>query len=345
MAVPHRLVAPSSGVFDADPPFVLLNLFRLVGQPPLVEYAVQWFWLETVDQHQRLRVVEAVESVDDVAERFPVDIAHVECLADHTRNCSRPSVGVMPNMLATERGKPNMFGNTDWFTRVQRSGRTMPEAKLTLTIPERAWPGEVSRAYPDARIRILAAMAEPESGVGLAEITCPELDAIIADIRTHDSVDSMEVLQRTTGDCLVQFRTDLPLLLFAAQGSGLPLELPFEIQDGKAAWTLTAAQETISSLGDQLSALGISYTVNYLQQEVGGSEDLLTDRQQSLVVEAIERGYYDTPRECSLTELAEGVGLAKSTTSETLHRAEERVMKEFAATALEHDDAPPMAAQ
>ena len=44
---------------------------------------------------------------------------------------------------------------------------------------------------------------------------------------------------------------------------------------------------------------------------------------------AIERGYYDTPRTCTLTELADAVGLAKSTTSEKLHRAEEKVVKEF----------------
>lgn len=211
----------------------------------------------------------------------------------------------------------------------------MPETKLTLTIPERAWPGEITRAYPEARVRILAAMAEPESGVGLAEIVCDDLDGILEDIRTHAAVDSMEVLQRTEGECLVQFRTELPLLLFAARGSGLPLELPFEIQDGQATWTLTASQESISALGDQFDAMGIRYSVDYLQQEVAEPEELLTVRQQSLVAEAIERGYYDTPRRCSLTDLANAVGLAKSTTSETLHRAEEQVMKKFASSALD----------
>lgn len=210
----------------------------------------------------------------------------------------------------------------------------MPEAKLTLILPERTWPGEITRTYPDAEIRILAAMAGSDSGDGLAEITAPDPEAVLADVRAHEAVDSVEVLQRGDRECLIQFRTHLPLLLFAAQGSGLPLEMPFEIREGKATWTLTAAQETISELGDQLSAMGVSYTVDYLQQDVASPDDLLTDRQQSIVREAIERGYYDTPRGCSLTELADAVDLAKSTVSETLHRAEERVMKEFAATAL-----------
>lgn len=238
-------------------------------------------------------------------------------------------------MLVSAEECTNMFVHTDWFTGVQRPDTPMPEAKLTLTIPERAWPGAVTRAYPEARIRILAAMAEPESGVGLVEIRNPALEPILDDIREHPSVDTMEVLQQTEGEALAQIRTELPLLLFAARGSGMPLELPFEIQDGQATWTITTSQESISKLGDQFDAMGVSYTVEYLQQDVTEREELLTDDQGALLREAIARGYYDTPRRCSLTELAEAVGRAKSTTSETLHRAEERVMKEFAATVLD----------
>ena len=238
-----------------------------------------------------------------------------------------------------------MFGNIDWFTALHHRDRDMPEAKLTLTIPERAWPGEITRAYPEACVRILAATVEPESGVGLAEITGPKLDALLGDVRDHSAVDSMELLQRTERESLIQFRTQLPLLLFAARDSGLPLEMPFDIRDGEATWTLTTSQESISALGDQLSAMGVTYTVDYIQQEIADADDLLTDRQQALVAAAVEQGYYDTPRECSLTELADAVGLAKSTTSETLHRAEERVMKEFAAAALEDTDQPVAASQ
>jgi len=58
---------------------------------------------------------------------------------------------------------------------------------------------------------------------------------------------------------------------------------------------------------------------------------LLTDRQRDLVVAAVQQGYYDTPRGSSLTELSDHLGMAKSTVSETLHRAEETVVKEFVA--------------
>jgi hypothetical protein len=58
---------------------------------------------------------------------------------------------------------------------------------------------------------------------------------------------------------------------------------------------------------------------------------VLTDTQRDLLLRAIEEGYYDTPRSCSLTELAERLGKARSTVSESLHRAEGKALKEFAA--------------
>jgi predicted DNA binding protein len=62
----------------------------------------------------------------------------------------------------------------------------------------------------------------------------------------------------------------------------------------------------------------------------------LTDRQRWLLHEAMERGYYDTPRRITLVELADELGIAKSTCSETLHRCEGRVMEQFVDGDCEH---------
>jgi predicted DNA binding protein len=56
---------------------------------------------------------------------------------------------------------------------------------------------------------------------------------------------------------------------------------------------------------------------------------LLTEQQAQLVAEATDRGYYDTPRTCSLTELAADLDMAKSTCSEMLHRAEGKIIEQF----------------
>ena len=203
----------------------------------------------------------------------------------------------------------------------------MPRAELSLTIPEGTWIGDVSRSH-DVTFRILAALPGDESGVGLAEVTAPELPAVLADVERRDVVTSMEILSHRDDTALIQFETSMPLLLFPVQGSGIPLEMPFTLEDGEASWEVTAPQERLSQLGDQLDEFGIPFQVERLHQRVE-SEQLLTDSQMELIEAAVEQGYYDTPRDCSLTDLAEIVGIAKSTCSETLHRAEEKIIKQL----------------
>jgi hypothetical protein len=205
----------------------------------------------------------------------------------------------------------------------------MPEACLTLTLPEETWIGEVTRRYPEADFTILAAVTDDDAGVGVAEITADDLLPLVEDMTDHDSLASVELLEYQGQTALVQFRTEEPMLLFAARGSGLPVEMPFDIQNGKAAWELTTTHETLSNLVEQLDMLGISFEVEELHEDVGVEESPLTDCQWRLVETAVEEGYYDTPRRTTLTELADTVSIAKSTCSETLHRAEERIVKYF----------------
>ncbi|WP_136686638.1 helix-turn-helix domain-containing protein [Halorhabdus amylolytica] len=205
----------------------------------------------------------------------------------------------------------------------------MVHATLTLSIPRRIWIGALSMDHPDSRIRVLSAFPKgEESGVGLVEVDGPDVAGVVTAIDDEETVTDLAVLGRHDETALVQFETTDPLLLFPIVGSGIPLELPFDICDGQARWELTASQDRLSELGDQLETLGISFTVEQLRQHVE-AEQVLTDRQTALVTEAIDRGYYDTPRECTLTELADAMDMAKSTCSETLHRAEEKIIKGF----------------
>ncbi|WP_257300817.1 helix-turn-helix domain-containing protein [Haloarchaeobius sp. FL176] len=210
----------------------------------------------------------------------------------------------------------------------------MPRAELTLTVPEGVWIGDISRDHPEARFRILAALTDDDAGVGLAEVIATDLPPVITAIDADETVTELEILQTDDGKALVQFETTTPFLLLPVQGSGVPLELPFTLENGRAEWEITAPQHRLSALAEQLDTFGIPYTVNQVSQRVE-PERLLTDSQLRLLLAAVDRGYYDTPRDCSLTELADERGMAKSTASETLHRAEEAVVKRFVEDANE----------
>lgn len=215
----------------------------------------------------------------------------------------------------------------------------MPTAKLRLTVPEDVWTGDLSRSHPAATLRVLAALADGDAGAGLVEVTAEDPAAVCEAMAGYDSVTEVEVFSCEGGVALAQFETSGPPLLLPAQGSNTPLEPPFAIRDGQAVWEVTAPQDGLAALGRQLREFGINFDVAWIQQGIEDGE-LLTGRQRELLGAAVEAGYYDTPRRCSLTDLAEEVGIAKSTASETLHRAESRVVKRHLETlASAGDDA------
>lgn len=205
----------------------------------------------------------------------------------------------------------------------------MPQARLLVDLPDDPWIADVSRKYPEATFEVLTALPEDERGFGLLRFRSDSVAAILADIRSHGTIEDVSVIQETAAAATIQIVTSKPMLLVAAKRSGIPIEMPVRINDGTATVDVSADHDRLSELGTQLSSMGIDFEVDYIQQRLQ-PDQLLTDRQRELLQLAVSMGYYDTPRRCTLTELADEIGLAKSTCSETLHRVEEVVMKTFA---------------
>lgn len=204
----------------------------------------------------------------------------------------------------------------------------MPRATLSLRLPEQVWVSTLSKRHPDAAFTMLAAMPADDTGVGLVEIAAPAVEPIVVGIDDHESVASVTVLEARPERALVRFETTDPLLIRSLSEAGIPLERPITVTDGEVTVAVTASQEKLSELGTLLEDVGIRFDLRSITQSIDTRTPLTAD-QYELLEEAVERGYYDTPRTCTLTELADAVGLAKSTTSETLHRAEGTVLKRF----------------
>jgi hypothetical protein len=204
----------------------------------------------------------------------------------------------------------------------------MATAKLTLTLPAETWIGDVSTTYPDAKFRVLAALPADDIGVGLLELTAADLPPVIREMNEHDGIVHLDLLRASEDTCLIEFETTEPLLLLSVQESAVPLELPLTITDGEATFEVTATRDRLSALTTQLELFDVPFEVEYVR-EMASSESLLTERQRHLLQTAVNCGYYDSPRTCTLTDLAAMTDIAKSTASETLHRAEGTIIKRY----------------
>lgn len=204
----------------------------------------------------------------------------------------------------------------------------MAQATLTITMPEQVWIQQLSTAYPAATFRVLAAVPGAESGFALVRITGPEVPDVLEEMRDHPQITELTVAQWSENEATVHFETTAPLLLFSSRESGMPIELPVEIADGEATIEVTGSRTRLAELAEQLEHFGLQYRIDNVRERLHESQ-LLSERQLEVVAAAVEQGYYDTPRQCSLTELAVHLEIAKSTCSETLHRAEEAIIKRF----------------
>jgi hypothetical protein len=212
----------------------------------------------------------------------------------------------------------------------------MPHAELTVTLPAEVWIGELSRQFPDATFRVLSAVPRDEEGFGLVDVSSDDPDALLSAMADAPTLTAVDLIRRDGDSVLVQFETTEPLLLASVQAAGVPLSLPLEIVDGRASLELTASRDRISALGSALDAMGLAYSLDRLYESVETASPL-TPNQREVLLAAVRDGYYDTPRRTTLTELAESLDVAKSTLSETLHRAEEAVIKAFISDRLDAD--------
>lgn len=205
----------------------------------------------------------------------------------------------------------------------------MTVVRLELTLPDGTWGADVSETHPLTSFRVLAAMPGSKASYQLLSIQGDEVGEAVEALRNHQTVDELDEVQRSDTEVTVRFTATRAPVLEAARESGLPIKLPFHLVDGQTTVELVGSRKHMSAFGRQLVDAGVEYEVDLVTSH-RHLDQLLTDVQADLLTEAIERGYYETPRECTLTELADAVGIAKSTCSVTLQRAESSVMKRFA---------------
>lgn len=209
----------------------------------------------------------------------------------------------------------------------------MPRVRLKVKPP--GGPAELSAEYPDDEYRFLASRYGDDGVLTFFEAETSHPEAVIEFIDEEPEIDSYEVLHEDEHGLVVEFTTaGTPAPVRAAlEAEVLPRE-PLVVRDGWVIAEITTSQERLSRFKAELEAAGLQYEIDRVAQSLDPT-DLLTDHQQRVVTEAIERGYYDSPRGCSLTDLATSLDVSKSATSGVLHRAEGRIIKEFFAKPVE----------
>jgi len=242
----------------------------------------------------------------------------------------------------------------------------MARARLAVTLPETLWVESVSRRFPAVEFRLVAGMPVGDEAVEIGEIRLPgardggvrgatavdgegggddgngngddvvaasgdgdagtDVDPVLGAIRAEPAIATLTVLEASADRAIGQYRTIDTLRYDLSRAAGVVPDYPVTVRDGRAVVTVTTPHDRLADLGDAMTAAGMDYELLGVVGE-GSPAELLTARQREVVAAALRRGYYDTPRRCTLTALAGDLDVDKSTVSGILHRAEERLVK------------------
>jgi hypothetical protein len=201
----------------------------------------------------------------------------------------------------------------------------MIDARFRIRLPPDLYIADLSEAFPDATFRLLSGVRSGATAKELGEVLARTPGSVAAAFREHEAVDAYEVLERTDDRLLATYETtDVDLYAFVEAG-GFPPEFPIEVRNGFYEFDLTGTRREFDQLRETLEASGTEYEL-LSKVNKRRSDRLLTRRQEELLAAGLREGYFEVPRECTLADLADVVGVDKSTASGIVRRAQARLI-------------------
>jgi predicted DNA binding protein len=204
----------------------------------------------------------------------------------------------------------------------------MISAQFRIQLPEGLWVAQLSKRFPDATFRLLSGFRMDDRAVELGEITTDAPETVVTAMREHDAIEGFELLESADRRALSRYETTDTALYAFTEASSLTVEFPIPVQNGWYEFDLTATREELDQLRAVLDSSGLPYELRSLVEGME-RETLLTDRQRELLEAALREGYFEVPRECTLADLADEIGVDKSSASTVLRRGEARILKQF----------------
>jgi predicted DNA binding protein len=221
------------------------------------------------------------------------------------------------------RSEADMFART--LIAVGHQGMPMP--RVRMKVEPYGSLAEFSATHPDVELRLQAGWRAEEGFLSITETDASDANVIRSYFDDAPEVHSYEVVHADDEILVIQAQTTIPDTHQAAREAGTLPRFPLIVRGGWIHNDMAISHEQLSRFTAELEAAGVGYEIVSITRSVDVSE-LLTERQYEFVTEAIERGYYDSPRRCSVTDLANALGVNKATASGILHRAEGQLIKQ-----------------
>ncbi|WP_265110704.1 helix-turn-helix domain-containing protein [Halosolutus halophilus] len=206
------------------------------------------------------------------------------------------------------------------------------------------WTAQLQRY--DVFAEFLASTFRNRRYIGLVALEADDLDAALEVIEGHDDVSEVQVIERFDADSAG--RTASTIFVRGQLSQFTPLQtlmyegfLPLgstKLENGRECFDLLLeGREELADATDLLrdfGAVSVKRVTREFRREVTPSAaewqevlGTIPERRREILRLAVKRGYFKVPREITLAELAEEMGITKTTASNHLRKVQQSIIE------------------
>ena len=204
----------------------------------------------------------------------------------------------------------------------------MMEVLIKIKMPDN-WVKDVGKEF-STPIKFIDCMPFGESGGrGLVEINNKEglTDEIIKAIREHPDVCRVDISPLQNGGVLGSIVSNKCVACKALTGSDCFLVSAVSLEDGRVEWKLiTGAEGSLVDLLQKLESYGCG--VELKRKTRLSKRSLLTERQEQITQAALDKGYYNRPKDVTIKQLARLFDISPATLGEILQKGEKKIIQQ-----------------
>lgn len=190
--------------------------------------------------------------------------------------------------------------------------------------------GETLAAHDDARLELERAVPLAERPAPCVWVVGPDVGAVTESLRAEVEVCRVAVLDDAGSEALVrvEWGSELDERLASLVETGATV---LEAVGRDGAWRLSLRfpdHERLTAYHTRCVDADVSLRVEMVNDPASlrGDADPLTDVQRETLLVALETGYFAVPREATLTELADRLGVSDTAVSQRLRRGMEQLV-------------------
>ncbi len=193
------------------------------------------------------------------------------------------------------------------------------QIKLSIDIPQDKWLATFNKKYPELNFHILSNFLIGENlGITSFQIRGSSVKQFISDFKDRLAKNSSQILFEGKDLVILNVKEVDPWILNTLVKTELLVSYPVLVKEGKIRMEAITNRSKVDKFLTQLKKKDIKAKIERIGYFYKST--LLTQRQNEIVNLADKKGFFNIPRNISLSEFAKDLNISKSALSETLRR-------------------------